>query len=412
LSDSEDASTRALVEAGNLTFLANAYRDLGKYDKTISLSEQALSAGASLNDKRLESSALGYLGIAHYYRSNYEEATTHVQKALEASQQAEQVDKDIRAELLRYLGHAYRGMGNYDEAIRAYEQSLKTAQEFGDLSAENNALGALGRIYCDSGKHELARTEYLDKALQIAVEIGDRNAESYALAHLGLAHRDLGLYTEAIEFYDKALQVAAEISHQQVQTYGNGGIGKTYLALRDFPNAIKHTQEAVRLAGEIGMKRAQQFWETTLAETYLHMGELDRALTEVEKAFVYKSPWVKYRSHALKGLMLARRGQPDLASESFKQAAADAEKILSTTPSYFDAQYYLGFALNGMALTNPNDRASLVSQSSAAFENAYAICKSSGVINEALRLIDELLIVDDDGELKRPRDLLQQLAKS
>ena len=408
--DSEEPSTRTFVEAGNRTFLANAYRDLGKYDKTISLCEEALSIGAPLNDKRLESSALGYLGIAQYYRGNYEEATTRVQKALETSQQAEQVDKDTRAELLRYLGHAYRGMGNYDEAIHAYEQSLETAREFGDLSAENNALGALGRIHCDAGKHELARTEYLDKALKIAVEIGDRNAESYALAHLGLAHRDLGLNTEAIDYYKKALELARQIGHQQVQTYGNGGIGKTYLALRDFENAIKHTQEAVKLAGEISMKRAQQFWETTLAETYLYMGKLDRASTAIEKALLYKSPWVNYRSHALQGLILVKRGQRDLAGESFKQAAAEAEKILSTTPSYFDAQYLLGFAISGMAVANQADRTSLVSQSYAAFEKAYGVCKSRGVVNEALRLIEELLSVGADEELNRPRDLLQRLA--
>src|SRR5262249_55061693 len=152
------------------------------------------------------------------------------------------------------LGHAHRGLGDYEQAIQAYEQSLGTARQFGDLSAENNALGALGRIYCDAGNQELARTEYLSSALKIAIDIGDRKAECYALAHLGLAHRDLGLYAEAIEHYEKALQVADQIGHKQVETYSNGGLGKTYLALKDFANAQRHTQLAVNLASEITMK--------------------------------------------------------------------------------------------------------------------------------------------------------------
>ena len=407
---SEESSKRLFVEAGNLIFLANAYRDLGEYDKTISYCEDALRIGGQDNDGRLESSALGYLGIAHYYKGHYEEAATHVQKALGISQKTQPVDRETEAELLRYLGHAYRGLGDYERAIQLYEQSLETAREFGDLSSENNALGALGRIHCDAGRQELARTEYLNKALDIAIEIADVKAESYALAHLGLAHRDLGLYAEAIEYYEKALKVADQIHHKQVATYSNGGLGKTYLALEDYSKALQHTQTAVKLADEIDMNRAQQFWETMLAQIYLFMGELDKALTEIGKARSYESRWVNYRTHALHGLIQAKRGQLELAGESFKLAIDDAEKVLSKTPSYFDAHYLLGFALGGMALVNQQDRASLATQCSRAFEKAYATCPSRGVVNEALRLFEELLSVDAGGELSGPRDLLTRLA--
>ena len=109
---------------------------------------------------------------------------------------------------------------------------------------------------------------------------------------------------------------------------------------------------------------------------------------------------------------MASLGQLDLAGQSFKQAAEEAENVLKTTPSYFDAQYVLGFALSGMAQAKQNDRASLVSQSSTAFEKAYSICNSRGVVDEALRLIEELLSIGDGGELNRPRDLLRQLANA
>lgn len=405
----QEPSKRLFVEAGNLIFLANAYRDLGSYDKTISYCEEALLISAVVNDARLESTALGYLGIAHYYKGHYEEAATHVQKALGISQKTQPVDRETEAELLRYLGHAYRGLGDYDQAIQQYELSLETARQSGDLSAENNALGALGRIHCDAGQQELARTEYLNKALDIAVEIVDQKAESYALAHLGLAHRDLGFYAEAIEYYNKALNLAVQIGHKQVATYSNGGLGKTYLLLEDFRNAQRHTLMAVNLAGEINMTRAQQFWETMLAQTYLFMGEADNALTAIEKTLSYGSRWVNYRTHALHGLIQVKRGQLELAGESFKQAAADAEKVLSKTPRYFDAQYLLGLTLGGMALVNQPDRATLIAQCSSAFEKAYATCPSRGVVAEALRLYDELLSVDAGGELRGPRDLLRRI---
>ena len=408
----EPLQTRLMVQAGNLTFLAIAYRDLGDYDQTINHCNAALPIDAELGDKRLESIALGYLGIAQYYKGNYEEATTSVQKAVEASQQTKSIDKGTQAELLRYLGHAYRGLGNYEKSIEAYNQSLESARQSGSLSAENNALGALGRIHCDAGQQELARNEYLPRALKLATEIGDRSAESYALAHLGLANRDLGLYVEAIDYYKKALKLATELGHKQVETYSNGGIGKTYLALNDFTNALHHTRAAVKLATEISMKRAQQFWETMLAEVHLHMGDMDEALAVVEKAQLYKSPWVNYRSHTVHGLILAKRGRMEEAGESFKQAAEEAEKVLTKTPGYFDAQYILGIALCGMALANASDRDSLVDKSYTAFERAYAACNARGVINESLQLLDELLSSDSPSDLNRPRDLLRQLTSS
>lgn len=408
--NNEPLLKRPVVETGNLIFLAIAHRDQGDYDETISYCEKALSAGAELNDKRLESIARGYLGIAHYYKGNYEEATTAVQKAVEIAQQTKPVDKETEAELLRYLGHAHRGLGNYERAIQAYNQSLESARQSGGLSTENNALGALGRIYCDAGQQELARNEYLSKALELAIEIGDRNAESYALAHLGLANRDLGFYADALDYYKKALKLAGDLGHKQVETYSNGGIGKTYLTSNDLTNALHHTQLAVKLASDISMKRAQQFWETMLAQIHLYKGELDHALTVVEKARLYRSPWVDYRTNALYGLILAKSGRLEQAEASFKQAAQDAERVLTKTPSYFDAQYVLGIAFGGMALANISDRSSIADASCRAFEKAYAACKARGVINETLRLFEEFLSLDSGSELNRPRDLLKGLA--
>ncbi len=405
-----DRNERPMVQAGNFTFLAIAYRDSGDYDQTIKYCKEALSIDAAVSDKRLESIALGYLGIAHYYKGNYDEATTSVQSAIETLQKTNPIDKGTQAELLRYLGHAYRGLGNFEKAIEAYNQSLDSARQSAGLSAENNVLDALGMIYCDQGQQELARNDYLSPALKLAVEIGDRSAESFALSHLGLANRDLGLYAEAIDLYNKALTIANELGHQQLETYTNGGLGKTYLALNDFPTSLRHTQTAVQLAKKIGMKRARQFWETMLAQTHLYMGNMDQALPEIEKALLHKSPWVSHRTHAVHGLILAKGGRPELAGESFKRAAEEAEKVLTRTPAYVEVLYILGIALSGMALVNAGDRAVLVNESCATFERAYAACNAPGVINEVIRLFEELLRLDTPGDLNRPRDLLRQFA--
>jgi hypothetical protein len=112
----------------------------------------------------------------------------------------------------------------------------------------------------------------------------------------------------------------------------------------------------------------------------------------------------------LYGLIQAKRGQLEEAGESFRQAAEEAAQVLTKTPGFFEAQYILGIAFSGMALTNASDRAALVDKSYTAFEKAYAACNAPGVITESLRIFEELLSLDSSGDLNRPRDLLRQLA--
>jgi tetratricopeptide (TPR) repeat protein len=208
---------------------------------------------------------------------------------------------------------------------------------------------------------------------------------------------------------EQALKLATEIGHHQVEVYCRGGLGKINLALKDFSNALSNAQLAVKIADEIKMKRAQAYWRTLLAQVYLYTGQLDEALNAVTAARSYQSEWVNYRTVAMQGLILAKLGQPQLASEAFEQAVGFAEQLLTKTPSYFDARYILGLATCGRAWLNSKDRDSLVAQSRDAYAEAYKNCKSRGVVKEALLLLEELLSLNGAGDLSAPRDLLKQL---
>lgn len=399
-----------IAEAGNLTFLGAAHRDLGDYDQTIKLCEEAAQIAHAIGNPREESNALGYSGIAYYYKGNYQEASKRIREAIEVANKAE--TKDVRGDVerLRYLGHAYRALGRYDEGLKAYQSSLQLARQFGDLSGENTVLSGLGRWACDMGNHDLARTEYFPQALRLAVEIGDQRDQCYALGHLGLAHRELGLYAEAKEYYQQGLKLAVAIGHRQLETYCRGGLAKSDFALSDFSSALSNAQIAVKLADQIEMKRAQQFWRTLLAQIYLYNEQLDDALSAVTEALSYKSEWVDYRSLTLHGLVLAKLNRQALAAESFGNAILEAQNILSTTPTYYDARYSHGIAACGLALTNPDESSVLLAQSIAALEQAYDNCKSAGVVNEALGLLKKLGELSSIGELDKPCVALEQLA--
>jgi tetratricopeptide (TPR) repeat protein len=408
-SDEDRRVTSRIAEAGNLTFLGEAYRDLSDYDQTIKLCEEAVPIAREIGNAREESNALGFSGIAYYYKGNYQEACDRISEAIAIAAKAE--NKDVRGDVerLRYLGHSYRGLGRYDEALEAYQSSLKAAREFGDLSGENAVLSGLGRFVCDTGDHELARTQYFPEALRLAIEIGDKQDECYALAHLAMAHREVGMYAEAKNHYQQALKLAALIGHRQLETYCRGGLAKAEFASDDLASALSNAQLAVKLADQIKMTRAQQFWRTLVAQIYLVHEQLEDALTVVTDALSYQSEWVDYRSLTLHGLVLAKLDRNSLAVESFENAITKAQNTLTKTPKYFEARYFQGIAAYGLALTNPNESSQRLTQSVATLEQAYDNCSSAGVVSEVLGLLKKFEDLSSAAELDKPRLTLEQL---
>jgi tetratricopeptide (TPR) repeat protein len=404
---SSNSKESELAKAGNLTFIGVAHRDLGAYDQTIKHCEEAAKIAQQLNEPRAESAAWTYAGIAYYYTGEYQTASTNIQQAIDISNKAQHREVLDDIERLRYLGHSQRGLGKFDEAISAYKGSLQHARAFGDVIGENSALNALGRSHCDIGQHELARTEYLLPALKLATETGSSREECYSLAHLGHAHRDLGLYDEARRYYGEALKLAVPLGHRQLETYCNGGLGKTDLAVGDAANALSHAEQAVKLADKIKMKRAQQFWRTLVAQTLLLTQDLDGAERIAKEALSYDSEWVNYFTLTLQGLALAKRGQTQPAASVFEKAATEAEQLLTRAPAYFDARYCLGLAKCGLAVTKPDEANGWITQSTAVFEQAYQNCKSQGILDEALRLFEEVAALNVNVDLAGPRKVIQ-----
>lgn len=406
-SSPSNSKESGLAKAGNLTFIGVAHRDLGAYDETIKHCEEAAKIARQLNEPAAEGAALTYAGIAYYYTGAYQTASTTIQQAIDISNKAQHGEALDDIERLRYLGHSLRGLAKYDDAIAAYKGSLERAHAFGDVMGENSALNALGRSYCDIGQHELARTEYLPPALKLARETGSSREECYSLAHLGHVHRDLGLYDEARRYYDDALKLAVPIGHRQLEAYCHGGLGKVDLAVGDVANALSHAEQAVKIADNIGMKRAQQFWRTLVAQILLSKQDLNGAERVATEALSYNSDWVNYRTLTLQGITLAKRGEIQPAATAFEKSVTETEKLLTRAPAYFDARYFLGLAKCGLAVTKPDDATGLLTQAIAIFEQAYQNCKSQGIVNEALHLLDEVAALNANVDLNGPRKVIQ-----
>ncbi len=103
------------------------------------------------------------------------------------------------------------------------------------------ALGKLGHVEQDAGRHEAARACY-EEAVAVARTVGDPLRLAHAVRHLGDVHRHSGRFAEAEACYDGALSL-----------YGHGDAGAARL---DYANAVRPMAILKEELGQVEEARA------------------------------------------------------------------------------------------------------------------------------------------------------------
>ena len=236
--------------------VCNAYPDDGAYvlnlrqhpRERISWLEAAVGAARRLEDRGLEGTALGNLGLAHADLGETRRAIELYEQRLEIAREIG--DRQGEGNALGNLGNAHANFGETRRAIEFHEQHLEIAREIDDRRGEGAALGNLGNAYADLGETRRA-IELHEQRLEIASEIGDRRGEGAALGNLGNAYADLGETRRAIEYYEQHLEIAREIGDRRGEGNSLYNLGDELAKAGERGQAITRLQEALDILKEI-----------------------------------------------------------------------------------------------------------------------------------------------------------------
>jgi tetratricopeptide (TPR) repeat protein len=265
------------AESFFLSGLGNAYKNLGRYERSVEYHQQDFSIALEICDREGQGVALGNLGIVYNRLSKYEYAIDVLQQRLEIAREIG--DRDGEGRGLGNLGIAYKNLGQYDQSIKYHQQSLQIARETRNYLGECAALGNLGIAYDNLGDYERA-IDYHLQDLKIAQSIRDRRGEGSALGNLGLSYNGLNQHEQAISYHQKYLEIAREIG----DLYGEGialvNMGATQLKLKQHLESSANNQAALEIFQEIGERACE-------AEALNNLAELHQALDEVETARQY-----------------------------------------------------------------------------------------------------------------------------
>jgi len=166
------------------------------------------------------------LGILHWRRGDYDQATQFLNTAMELAAKLQ----DNRFEALCFNANALvaAALGKNEEAILAYQRAVELAPE--NVSPWNN----LGNLHSKLEQFEEAAAAY-----QKAVE--QNPADPLSWAGLGEAHSKLGRHEEAIFAYRKNLELDPENSHTWI------GLGDVYAAEGQWDDTLAAYQKGLAI---------------------------------------------------------------------------------------------------------------------------------------------------------------------
>lgn len=268
-------------EAAHLSYLGNAYKDLGKPHRTLEYYEQQRVVTHEIHDQRGEGRAFGNLGAVYADLGDARRAVDYYKQALTIAQEIG--DRQNEGNTLTNLGVTYADLGDAHHAIECHEQALIIAREIGSRVSEGYVLGNLGSAYASVGDTRRA-IELYEQRLAIVREIGNRRGECYTLNRLSLAYVDLNEPRQAIEYAEQSLTIAREIGNRRGEGNALGSLGLAYMTLGDPRKAIEYDEQSLVIEREIADQRGQgnALWNMSLALDKL--GERDKAIANAETA--------------------------------------------------------------------------------------------------------------------------------
>ncbi|MGH7748885.1 MAG: tetratricopeptide repeat protein, partial [Candidatus Dormibacteria bacterium] len=158
-------------KAAALTLQGMAYLDLRRYDDTVTSLQQALVIFRQVGDPWGQGWALHLLSESNRrLQRRYEEAIHHAQHALDAFSQID--DRWGLGWSLHDLGQNYRCLQQFQEAIDHFQRALTARREIGDRQGEAVTLKALGSTLHDADQKDQAR-ECWKCALAILNDLND-----------------------------------------------------------------------------------------------------------------------------------------------------------------------------------------------------------------------------------------------
>jgi two-component system NarL family sensor kinase len=276
------------------------------FNETIKVGEEGLLIASRLNDSVSYAELTRYLGMANYFKGDYEKAAayyftaTGIYERRSMERQLATIINDIAKlyrktrDLKRALsfynsalelftklkdssgiqmimnesGVVYEYQGNYDEAIRHYNAALQIATKLNDEAGKGWCYNFLAGVYGLQSKFEQAEDHNL-RALAIRQKLKDTFALAFSYADMGVMYGSWNKYERAVYYLEESIKLAERMQYREMLSNNYAELSRIANVTGDYKKALDYYTWHTQLKDSIfNAQKTRQIEElSTLYET-------------------------------------------------------------------------------------------------------------------------------------------------
>ncbi len=249
LSQQIEDSTRAKINIK----LGSHYLDAGLGKEARPFLEKALELLKTQNNQKRLTLAYNLLGNSYYYTSNYEQAESYWQTALDIAVQMQ--DQPMILSIKGDMANGLTAQGKYPEALSVFYELLADAEKKGDSSTIAMSLSNAAIVYAQIGDNQKG-IELLERAIPILSNNKNYFVWLSSLQTLGNLYYAIGTYQKSFDVFNTALNIAEA---QQMNDWLPSvylGMGVACQKMHRYDEAYDYLQKSYKANIELGEERA------------------------------------------------------------------------------------------------------------------------------------------------------------
>jgi len=261
-------------EIGNIYGLIHNYTNLGILHKEIS----DYSEAKSCYEKALELAELGSdtekiaainlnLGILHKQKSEYSLSIYHLKISAHHFEKLNHTRG--LASCYNTLANNYNALSNHSEALENSYKSLEYYQKIGNIKGKVIASNTIGNVYNKLKDYKKA-AEFYTMALELMERHGMGATNYVTIGNLGDCCLNSGKHEEAKKLYYQELEKSLIAGNKHEAAISYGRIANLNFILGDYNQAMENYQTSLEIDIEIGYRNGIMLTKSNIGLIYMN----------------------------------------------------------------------------------------------------------------------------------------------
>ncbi len=278
------------LQARSLNLMGVIYRNLGNYDKSISVYTNALRIAEEVKDSVQIAYSYNNLGGIYRLQGNNTLALEYILKALSVFEKLKH--KEGMSFCTINIGLIYRRQGNYVKALEYLNYTLRLREEINDRPGKALALNLIAEVHFDLGEFNAALKYYLEVEKEYQA-VDDKKGLAAAWGGIAGVYYEQKNYQSALEFRKRSLELATKINYLEGQVHNHINLGLIYAQLKNFQQADLEFAEALRIVNSMEEIYVQ-------IDTYKNFAKYNEMKNNYKDALLYFKKYTTLKDSIMK----------------------------------------------------------------------------------------------------------------